>query len=124
MQSRLRQLAAGLAALQIVDAIASATPRMSMAARLDHLGVPRVLRPVLPVIKVSTSLGLLVGLRTPRVGAATSAVLVAFYAAAVGFHGFAGDRPAVALPATALGASAALCLVSYFIPVIEAGDLS
>ena len=124
MQSRLRQLAAGLAALHIVDAIASATPRMSMAARLDHLGVPRVLRPVLPVIKVSTSVGLLVGLRRPRVGAMTSAVLVAFYAAAVSFHGFAGDHPAVALPATAFGASAALCLVSYFIPVIEAGDLS
>ena len=123
MQSRLRQLVAGLAVLQIVDAIASATPQMSMAARLDHLGVPGVLRPVLPVIKVSTSVGLLVGLRRPRVGATTSAVLVAFYAAAVGFHGFAGDHPAVALPATAFGASAALCLVGYFIPVIEAGNL-
>jgi hypothetical protein len=55
MPSRLRQLAAGIAVLQIVDAIASATPQMSMAARLDHLGVPGVLRPVLPVIKVSTS---------------------------------------------------------------------
>ena len=124
MQSRLRQLAAGLAVLQIVDAIASATPQMSMAARLDHLGVPGVLRPVLPVIKVSTSVGLLVGSRRPRVGATTSAALVAFYAAAVGFHGFAGDHPAVALPATAFGASAALCLVSYFIPVIEAGNLA
>lgn len=123
MQSRLRQLAAGLAVLQIVDAIASATPQMSMAARLDHLGVPGVLRPVLPVIKVSTSVGLLVGLRRPRVGATTSAVLVAFYAAAVSFHGFAGDHPAVAIPATAFGASVALCLVGYFIPVIEAGNL-
>ena len=123
MQSRLRQLAAGLAVLQIVDAIASATPQMSMAARLDHLGVPGVLRPVLPVIKVSTSVGLLVGLRRPGVGAITSSALVAFYAAAVGFHEFAGDHPAVALPAAAFGASAALCLVGYFIPVIEAGNL-
>jgi DoxX-like family len=124
MQSRLRQLAAGLAVLQIVDAIASATPQTSMTARLDHLGVPGVLRPVLPVIKLSTAVGLLAGLRRPRVGAMTSAVLVAFYAAAVSFHGSAGDHPAVALPAAAFGASAALCLVSYFIPVIEAGHLA
>jgi hypothetical protein len=54
----------------------------------------------------------------------TSAVLVAFYAAAVGFHGFAGDHPAVALPAISFGASAALCLVSYFVPVIEAGNIA
>jgi hypothetical protein len=69
MPSRLRQLAAGLAALQIVDAIASATPQISMAARLDHFGVPGVLWPGLPVIKVSTSVGLLVGPRRPWVGA-------------------------------------------------------
>ena len=124
MQSRLRQLAAGLAVLQIADAIASATPQMSMAGRLDHLGVPGVLRPALPMIKVSTSAGLLVGLRQPWVGAAASAVLVAFYAAAVGFHGFAGDHAAVALPATAFGASAALCLVVYFIPVMEVGTIA
>jgi DoxX-like family len=124
MQSRLRQLAAGLAVLQIVDAIASATPQTSMTARLDHLGVPGVLRPVLPVIKISTSVGLLVGLRRPWVGAMTSSAMVAFYAAAVGFHGFAGDHQAVALPAAAVGAGAALCLVSYFIPVIEADSLA
>ena len=103
-------------------AIASATPQISMGARLDHLGVPRVLRSILPVIKVSTSVGLLVSLRRPG-RRATSAVLVAFYAAAVGFHGFAGDHPAVALPATAFGANAALCLVSCFMPAIEADNL-
>jgi hypothetical protein len=120
--TRLRHLAAGLAALQIIDAIASATPQISMAVRLDHLGVPGVLRPLLPVIKVSTSVGLLVGVKRPWVGAVTSAALVAFYAAAVSFHGFAGDHPAVALPATAFGASAALCLASYFIPAIQADE--
>jgi hypothetical protein len=57
MASRLRQLAAGLAVLQIGDAIASATPQMSMAARLDHFGVPEVLRTALPAIKLSASVG-------------------------------------------------------------------
>ena len=79
---------------------------------------------MLPVIKVSTSVGLLVGSRPPWIGAMTSAALVAFDAAPVGFHGFGGDQPAVALPAVAFGASAALCLVSYFIPLVEAGNLA
>jgi len=51
-----------------------------------------------------------------------SGVSVAFYAASVSFHGLAGDHPAVAPPTTALGSSAALCLVSYFISAIEAGE--
>ena len=48
-----------------------------------------------------------------------SAALVAFYSAAVRFHRLAGDRPAFALPATALGAGAAITLVRYFIPLVE-----
>ena len=55
---------------------------------------------MLPVIKASTAVGLPVGLRRPLVGAAASAALVAFYAAAVAFHGFAGDHPAAGLPAS------------------------
>ena len=43
---RLRRLAVGLAVLQIADAIASAVPQLSMADRLDHLGVPETVRPV------------------------------------------------------------------------------
>jgi len=119
MRSPHRHLVAGLAVLQIADSIASTNPRMSAMARLDHLGLPEALRPVVPLIKVSTSIGLLAGLRRPHLGLAASAGLVAFYSAAVGFHRLAGDRPAVALPATALGASAAITLVRYFIPLIE-----
>jgi hypothetical protein len=120
MPSPHRPVVAGLALLQIADAIATTHPRMSEAIRLDRLGFPAVLRPVLPVIKVSTAAGLVAGLRSPRIGAVTSAALVSFYAAAVRFHALAGDHPAVAAPAAAFGATAALCFVS-FLPVIEAG---
>jgi hypothetical protein len=123
MPSRLRQLAIGLATLQIVDTIASATPQMSMAARLDHLCVPEIVRPVLPMIKVSTSVGLVAGLKRPWLGAVTCMGLVGFYSAAVGFHRFAGDPPIAALPAAALGGSAALCLVAHFLPAIETRSL-
>jgi hypothetical protein len=122
MPFRFCQLVGALAVVQIVDAVVSAAPQTSMASRLDDLGVPEVLRPVLPLIKVSTSAGLLVGRRHHRVGALTCASLVAFYAAAVAFHAFSGDPPVAALPATALGATAAVCLVCWFLPVIESGD--
>jgi hypothetical protein len=52
----------------------------------------------------------------PRVGVLTSAALVAFYAAAVRFHLLADDHPALAAPAAACGASAAVSLVSLYLP--------
>jgi hypothetical protein len=111
--SQLRTLAICLVVVQTVDALASATPQTSSAARLDRLGFPRALRPLLPTIKVSTSVGLLVGLRWAPVGTVTSAALVAFYSSAIGFHRLAGDPPAAALPATAVGALSALCFFEF-----------
>ncbi len=72
MHSRLRTLTIGVVVAQIADALASATPQMSMAARLDHLGFPAALRPLLPTIKISTSVALLVGLKWAPVGTVTS----------------------------------------------------
>jgi hypothetical protein len=120
MRFALRRVVAGLAVLQIGETLTTAHFRISEAARLDHLGFPEMLRPVVPLIKLSASLGLVAGLKNPRIGAVASAALVSFYAAAVGFHSQAGDRTVVALPATALGVTAALCLVHYFLPAIEA----
>jgi hypothetical protein len=111
MPSRPQYVATGVATLQMLDVVANAIPLLSMSVRLDNLGVPEGLRPALPAIKVATSAGLLVGLRWPRVGATASAVLVSFYSAAVGFHWFAGDHPLAALPAAALGTSAAASLI-------------
>jgi hypothetical protein len=111
--SRLRTLSIGLVVVQIADALASATPQMSTAPRLDHLGFPRVLRPLLPTIKLSTSVGLLVGIRWVPVGTVTSAALVAFYSSAIGFHRLAGDHPAAALPAATVGILSALCFFEY-----------
>lgn len=112
-QSRFRTLAIGLVVVQMADVLAGVTPQMSMTARLDHLGVPDALRPLLPPIKVSTSVGLLVGLRWAPVGTVTSAALVAFYGSAIGFHRFAGDHPAAALPAATVGTVSALCFFEY-----------
>jgi hypothetical protein len=67
---------------------------------------------------VTSSFGLLVGLKMPRLGAVTSAGLVAYYAAAASFHLFANDHPVLAAPAAACGASAAIALVSLYLPAI------
>ncbi len=97
-----------LATVQLLEAVTSARSRSVSAARLDRLEVPDVLRPALPALKVTTSAGLVVGLQYPRVGAVASGTLVGFYAAAIGFHRLAGDRPVVALPAALFGALAAM----------------
>src|SRR5437588_5742713 len=108
---RTRQLVLGLALVQLLDVVGGElVPRRYVDAHLDHLGVPTYLRPVLGVIKGTASLGLLAGLRWPRLGAVTSAALVSYYSAAARFHLLAGDHPALAAPAGALGIGAAMAL--------------
>src|SRR2546423_6402584 len=105
--------AALLAAMQLADATGSeVVPRRYIRAHLDHLGVPERLRPALTPIKVASSVGLLLGNRWPRIGAVTSASLVAYYTAAIAFHVRAHDHPVVALPAALFGATAAAALFS------------
>jgi hypothetical protein len=113
---RTRDLVVGLAGLQLADALGNRLVSQEFVSHhLDHLGVPQVLRPTLSPIKVASSAGLLLGLRLPRLGAVTSAGLVAYYAFAVGFHLRAGDHPVAALPAALLGASAAVALTKRFL---------
>ena len=115
---RTKRLVAGLAIFQIIDAIANAIPRRYVEAHLDHLGVPRNLRSVLPVIKVTSTFGLLIGLKLPRLGAVTSAGLIVYYTAAAHFHLLANDHPVLAAPAAACGASAAIALMRLYLPAI------
>jgi hypothetical protein len=113
---RTKRLAVGLAAFQVVDAAANEIPRRYVATHLDHLGVPARIRPLLPFIKVTSSAGLLLGIKRPRVGAVTAAALVAYYAAAVRVHLLAGDHPLLAAPAALCGATAAITLVDWYLP--------
>lgn len=112
-----KHLAVGLAALQLADAIGNElVPRRYLTAHLDRLGVPNRLRPALPVIKVAGSAGLVLGIKSPHLGALTAACIVGFYAAASAFHVRADDHPVVWLPAIACGATAAASLVTFYLP--------
>ncbi len=110
----------GLALVQLADAAGNElVPRRILNEHLDHLRVPVRLRPALQLIKVLSSAGLVLGLKEPRLGALTSAGLVGYYAAAVGFHVRAHDHPLVAAPAALLGAAAAIAFVGVYLPVMH-----
>ncbi len=117
----MKQAALGLAAAQIVDAlVGELAPRQLVQSHLDHLGVPTAVRPALGLIKVTASVGLVAGLKWPRLGVLTSACLVSYYSAAAAFHILSGDNPALAAPAAAFGAAASVALTKLYLPATSA----
>ena len=101
--------ATALAVIQLADGVACAIPTAFIAEALDAVNCPTSVRKALPTIKVASALGLLVGIRWPRIGFATSLCLVGYFVGAIGFHVKAKDEPKNALSAVAmLGASAAM----------------
>jgi hypothetical protein len=97
-----RQQVLGLVVIQAADAAFNAIPTQWLRDDLDHLGVPEDLRFVFPVIKSASALGLLGGLRWPRVGRVTAAALIVYFLAAMGFHARARDGLARYSPAMAM----------------------
>lgn len=53
---------------------------------LDHLGFPRRLRFLFPIVKVASVVGLLGGLRWRPLGRLTAGCIVAYFLAGLGFH--------------------------------------
>jgi len=92
MLLRPRQQVLGLAAVQLGDAAFNAVPSEWLRDDLARLGFPWELRGVFPVIKTASAVGLVGGLRWPRLGRLTSAALVAYFVTALGFHKRAGDE--------------------------------
>jgi hypothetical protein len=110
-------MAVGFALLQLADVTGNMlVPAGRVTAHLDHLSVPRWLQPMLPVIKVISSAGLVLGLRWPRLGVLTSSCLTGYYAAATGFHVRAPEHPILAAPAAAFGVGAATVLLAVYAP--------
>jgi len=92
----------GLVAVQPADAAFNAIPTQWLREDLDHLGVPEDLRFVFPLIKSASAVGLLGGLRWPRLGRITAAALIVYFLAAMGLHARAEDRVLRYAPATAM----------------------
>jgi hypothetical protein len=102
MRSR-RQSSLVLAGIQTADLVVTLVSPKYGEAHLDHLGVPRALRPALPMIKLAAVVALIATRDRPRLRSTTGAALVAYYSAAVTFHILSGDSPKQAAPAATCG---------------------
>ena len=94
--------ASRLALVQFADAAFTAIPNEWVKNDLDRLGFPEDLRIVFPIVKSASAVGLVAGLRWPRLGRVTSTALVAYFLLAMAFHARAKDGPARYAPAAAM----------------------
>jgi hypothetical protein len=102
---------ATLAAFQAGDAVACAIPVAPIAKILDDLGVPEAVRPVLPLVKAASAIGLLSVSWFPALARLTTAMLTLYFVCAVGAHIRARDKVLNALPAASFLATFAVMTV-------------
>lgn len=76
----------GLAAFQAADAVLCAIPVPYIAKALDTVECPQQVRPILPIVKVASALGLLSVHRFPALARLTTAALTLYFILAVGAH--------------------------------------
>lgn len=88
-----------LAAFQAGDAVACAIPLAPIEDLLDQLDVPETVRPVLPVVKAASAIGLLSVFRFPALARLTTAMLTLYFVFALAAHVRARDFTVTALPA-------------------------
>lgn len=108
-----RRLVLGLVGVQLADATFNAVPNQWVKDDLDHLGFPEDFRFIFPVVKSASALGLVAGLRWPRVGRLTAVALIAYFIAALGFHARVKDRPIQYAPALGMLAWSVMTLRGY-----------
>lgn len=89
---------AALAAFQAGDAVACAIPLPPIEKSLDTVGLPASVRPVLPVVKVASAIGLLCASRFPGLARLTTALLTVYFTLALGAHIRVRDKVVNALP--------------------------
>ncbi|MGO9157471.1 DoxX family protein [Mycobacterium sp.] len=99
---------AALAAFQAGDAVACAIPVPYIAKVLDTLGVPESVRPVLPVVKAASAIGLLSVTRFPALARLTTAMLTLYFVFAVGAHIRVRDKVVNTIPAASFLATFAV----------------
>jgi DoxX-like family len=102
---------AALAAFQAGDAVACAIPLPAITKVLDNLGVPDSVRPVLPVVKAASAIGLLLVTRFPALARLTTAMLTLYFLFAVSAHIRVRDKVVNTLPAASFLATFAVMTV-------------
>ncbi|MEW5811733.1 MAG: DoxX family protein [Actinomycetota bacterium] len=72
--------------MQAGDAVACIGPIAPVRKALDDVGLPENLRPVLPVVKAASAVGLLSVYRFPRLARLTTFMLTVYFTLAVSAH--------------------------------------
>jgi hypothetical protein len=80
-----------LAAVQAGDAVACAARLAPIEKALDDVGLPADLRPIIPVVKAASAIGLLSVFRFPALARLTTVMLTVYFVLAVGSHVRARD---------------------------------
>ncbi len=92
-----------LAAFQAGDAVACAIPLAPITKALDDVGCDPQLRPVLPIVKAASAVGLASVYRFPALARVTTFMLTVYFVLAVAFHVRAKDwSPGLAAASTML----------------------
>jgi DoxX-like family len=82
---------AALAAIQAGDAVACALQIAPIKKALDDVGLAEELRPVLPIVKGASAIGLLAVYRFPALARLTTLMCTVYFVLAVAFHVRARD---------------------------------
>lgn len=80
-----------LAAVQVGDAVACAARLAPIEKALDDVGLPAELRPIIPVVKAASAIGLVSVFRLPALARLTTVMLTLYFVVAVGAHVRARD---------------------------------
>ena len=77
---------AALAVLQAGDAVACAIPIAPIEKAFDDVGLAPELRPIIPVVKAASAIGLISVYRLPWLARLTTFMLTVYFVLAVGSH--------------------------------------
>jgi hypothetical protein len=115
-----KRVYAALAVMQAADAVVCAIPIPPIKKVLDDVGLAEELRPVLPIVKAASAIGLLSVYRFPGLARLTTLMLTVYMVLAVSFHVKAKDWSPALAAATILLAFWATITVKG--PAVTGGD--
>jgi hypothetical protein len=92
----------GLAGSLVLSALYDSVPNQWFEAEFEHLRLPRWFRILFVIAKTSAVTGLLIGLRSSRLGRLTAHALVVYFLLAIGAHVRVKDEPVRCVPAVAM----------------------
>ena len=111
--TRSKQVMLGLTGNLIFLALYDVVPNRWFEEEFERLRLPRVFRGLFVVSKSSAVAGLLIGLRSPKLGRLTTRALVAYFVLAVGAHARVRDEPVRYVPALVMLAWSALATRTF-----------